>query len=193
MMSPTVARRSLPLPPRALLLAVSLLGPFAFAASAQSGAVPDSTQRAQLESRIGRLGQVQIVGAAGTQLLPRPVVREDGIHMREPYHAPRPALIVVGDVPESRRPPASVPWDQIDSVQVREGLQPRSTLMGLGIGALVGGLISGVILHRDLERLGLSGPGVISVFSVPGAVVGFALGAGIQHWHTVYPPRPRRE
>ena len=55
----------------------------ALAAAPPRAAVPDSAARAALQRQIGHLGRVRLVGPAGETFLLRPVVRDDGLHMRD--------------------------------------------------------------------------------------------------------------
>ncbi len=148
--------------------------------------VPDSAQRARLQESIGHLGSVQILGAGRATLLLKPVVRDDGLHMREPYRAPRLALVEIGDVPKPPPPPDFVPWSAIEAVQVKRSMNPGSMARGFVIGGLLGALVS-MPFVQALGRADVPRAPAISFFAVPGAAVGVVFGAGIQHWETVYP------
>jgi len=166
-----------------IALVVALL---AAAVPAAHAAAPDSCQRAALQRRIGGLREVLLVGPAGEILLRQPLVDPDGIRMREPFHPPRPALIVVGELPAAPRPVERVAWSDIDSVQVHVGGDPGSITMGFVIGALVGVLIS-VPFSQVAAQMGVPKQVTFSLTGGLGGLFGAAFGAGVQHWRTVFP------
>jgi len=160
---------------------------------ARAEAVPDSATRAALLRRIGHLAKVRVLGPAGETILLKPTVREDGLRMREPYHPPRPALVVIGEVPPPPPPVDFVPWSAIAEVQVARG----EPLRGLASGALFGLGLSTIVLlvyHRAYSRyqedalpIALVGG---SVVVVTGAVVGATIGSFTEGWRSVYPEAP---
>lgn len=154
-------------------------------ASAAQAAAPDSCQRAALQRRIGGLGEVRILGPTGPTLLHRPLVRDGGIYMGT-FHAPRPALIVGGDLPAAPRPVERVAWSDIDSVQVRKGADAGSINQGLWIGALVDLAVTARFAQGAAE-MGIPRELIFPLGAVQGGLVGALFGAGIQHWRTVYP------
>ena len=158
-----------------------------------AGAVPDSTARADLQRRIGHLGRVRLLGPAGETFLLKPAVREDGLHMRERWRAPRPALIVAGEVPPPPAPVDFVPWSEIDEVQVPRGDPVR----GLVAGALLGAGASVVLIpackgaiHMDvdfpIEAL------CAAVLVGGGALCGAVVGSYTEGWRTVHPVPPEK-
>jgi hypothetical protein len=172
-------------------LAASLLA----AAPAVAGATPDSAARAALQRRIGRLGSVQLVGPAGSILLFKPVVREDGLHMREPWKPPRAALIVLGDVPAPPRPVEFVPWSAIEQVQVRRSGVGTGLLAGAAFGAGLAAILAVVYHHQITGDWETAQPVVLAGGTVlvgAGAVAGMLLGSLGGGWDTAYPaPAPR--
>jgi hypothetical protein len=185
----TASRRVLAL----LALAASLAA--ASAAPARAGAVPDSATRASLQWRIGHLGKVRLVGPAGETFLLEPVVRDDGLHMRRRWKAPRRALIVVGEVPAPPPPPAFVPWSEIDEVQVPRGDPARGALTGAVLGAGVSVILLAV--NNDVWRrypqealpLVITGSAVLIAGC---AVVGAVAGSYTENWRTVHPAPPEK-
>jgi hypothetical protein len=178
-----------------LALGAALLAAVTLAPSARAVPAPDSAQRAALQSRIGHLGRVQIVGERGATLLLKPVVRDDGLHMREPWHPPRQALIEIDATPPPA-PPSFVPWSEIAAVQVPTG----DFRGGATAGAVVGAFVVAVTLfsfrhdlHADWDTYAPSvwtgAPIVIGVSTLAG---GLLFGLGSNDWRTVYPPPRRR-
>jgi hypothetical protein len=186
---------------RALGLAalLALLCAPAVPATAGQTATPDSAARAALQRRIGRLGSVQLVGPAGSVLLLEPVVREDGLHMREPWKPPRAALFVSADAPVPPRPVEFVPWSAIEQVQVRRSGTGTGLLAGAAFGAGLSGLLA-LAFHGQIAsnwEAGTAQPALIAGSAIlvgTGALTGALLGSFGGGWHTVYPepaPRPR--
>jgi len=179
-----------------LVFAAALLAPALPPPLARAADWPDSAQRAALQNRIGRLGRVQILGSRGATLLLKPVVRDDGLHMREPYRPPRQALIEIGDVPPPPPPVPFVPWSEIRAVQV-----PASGFAsGAGMGAALGAIMAGTTLlafRHEISRNWENYEGVILV-GVPLFVGAGALAGGLVFgvfsggWRTVYPVAPPR-
>ena len=180
---------------------LALLGPLAPpGTSAAQGVAPDSAARAALQRRIGRLGSVQLVGPAGSVVLLEPVVREDGLHMREPWKPPRAAVFVSADTPVPPRPVEFVPWSAIEQVQVRGSGARIGLLAGAAFGAGLSGLLA-LAFHGQIASSWESGaaqPVIIAGSAIlvgTGAVAGALIGVSGGGWHTVYPepaPRPRR-
>ena len=175
------------------LLAAALAAP-----TARAGAVPDSAVRAALQRQIGHLGRVQVVGPAGSTLLLKPVVREDGLHMREPWRAPRPALVVIGDVPAPPPPVDFVPWSEIAQVQVPRGDPARGAIsgaiFGAGLSAITLVVYNGVARRYPEEALPIVITGSAILIGA-GAAVGAVIGSYTENWRTIYPappPKPRR-
>jgi hypothetical protein len=177
------------------LLALAVLLAAASAAPARAGAVPDSAARVALQRRIGHLGRVRLLGPAGETLLLKPAVREDGLHMREPHRVPRPAVIVIGDIPAPPPPVDFVPWSEIDEVQVARGDPAR----GLVIGALLGAGVSAVLIgtynssiRADTEvAMPIVATGA-AILVAGGALLGALLGSYTENWRTVHPPPPEK-
>lgn len=180
--------------PLAALIAI-LCSPVVPGASAAGSSVPDSAQRAALERRIGRLGNVQLVGPTGGTLMLKPVVREDGLHMRGPWKPPRAALFVSGDVPAPSRPVDFVPWSAIEQVQVQRSGARTGFLAGAAFGAGVAAMLALGFQHEitnnwkaDRAVVFVGIPALIGT----GAATGMLLGSFSGGWHTVYPaPAPR--
>ena len=179
-----------------LTLAAALLAAVTLVAPARAVPAPDSAQRAALQSRIGHLGRVQIVGASGTTLLLKPVVRDDGLHLREPYRAPRQALIEIGEVPPSPPPVPFVPWSEIGVVQA----PVNGFKAGLVAGAVFAGVMAGAVLlsqHRAIAREWDQYRGLV-VIGTPLFIGAGALAGGLlfglvgEQWKTVYPVRAAR-
>ena len=179
---------------RAIRLAVLVVlscSPVVPGASAAESGAPDSTQRAALQERIGRLDRVRVLGPAGTTLLLEPVVREDGLHMRGPWKPPRAALFVSADAPVPPRPAEFVPWSAIERVQVHRSAARSGALTGAVIGGCVVGL-SLLTYHRQVagswEEAGhwiLAGSAVV----IGGTTLtGLVLGTFAEEWTPVYPP-----
>ena len=179
---------------RLTLVALALLVWAQSAGAAPAGAVPDSATRAALQKRIGRLAKVRLLGPAGQEtILLKPLVRDDGLHMREPYRRPRPAVIVLGEVPAPPPPVDFVPWSAIDEVQVARGDPARGALSGalFGVGVVA---ISLAASHRVIQRypedampLVFMGGGIL----VAGCtVVGAVVGSYTEGWRTVHPEPP---
>jgi hypothetical protein len=160
---------------------------------ARADVVPDSATRAALQRRIGRLAKVRVLGAAGETILLKPTVLEDGLRMREPYRPPRPALVVIGELPPPPPPVDFVPWSAIAEVQVARGEPVR----GLVAGALFGAGLSAILFfayERVYQRYGDEAVPVAllggSSLTVTGAVVGATIGSFTEGWRTVYPAPP---
>jgi hypothetical protein len=158
-----------------------------------AGAVPepDSTQRAALQARIGRLDRVRILGPAGTTLLLEPAVREDGLRMRRPWRPPRAALFFSADAPAAARPLQFVPWSAIEGVQVRR----RGARSGALTGATIGGLAAGLSFlthHHEVAESWDEYGGLIVTYGVVviggAALAGLVLGTLAEGWETVWPP-----
>lgn len=167
------------------------------AAPARAIPAPGSAQRAALQDRIGRLSRVQILGPSGATLLLKPVVRDDGLHMREPYSAPRQALIEIGDVPQPPPPVSFVSWSEIDAVQA----PVRAFRSGVVTGVVLSSLIVGATLfsfrrpfmddwdrHRGTVLVGT--PLLIGTGALAGGLLFALLG---EDWQTVYPVRTARK
>lgn len=177
------------------IIALALLAPGFSAARALAGAVPDSATRAAVQRQIGHLGRVRIVGPAGETLLLKPVVREDGLHMREPWRRPRPALVVVGEIPAPPPPVDFVPWSGIDEVQVARGDPMRGALtgaiFGAGLSAILLTVYNGVARRYPEEAV----PIVITggAILIGGcAAVGAVAGSYTENWRTVHPAPPAK-
>jgi hypothetical protein len=170
---------------RELVLGAALLAAVTLAPPARAVPAPDSAQRAALQSRIGHLGRVQIVGTRGATLLLKPVVRDDGLHLREPCRAPRQALIQIGEVPPP--PVPFVPWSEIGVVQAP-------------VNGFKAGLVAGAVLlsqHRAIAREWDQYRGLVVIgtplFMGAGALSGGLLfGLVGEQWKTVYPVRAAR-
>jgi hypothetical protein len=181
---------------RELALGAALLAAVTLAPSARAVPAPDSAQRAALQSRIGRLGRVQIVGPSGATLLFKPVVRDDGLHMREPYRAPRRALIEIGELPPLPPPVPFVPWSEIGVVQA----PANGFSAGLGAGAVVAGVMAGAVIfsyRHVISREWYRYDGIVMVgtplFIGAGALAGGLLfGLTGEQWKTVYPGHPAK-
>jgi hypothetical protein len=155
--------------------------------------VPDSITRAALQRQIGHLGKVRLAGPAGETFLLKPVVRDDGLHMSGRWRAPRPALIVIGDVPAPPPPVDFVPWSEIDQVQVPRGDPLRGALSGAIFGAGLSAIIitgyNGVVRRYPEDALPIVIAG--SAILVGGcAAVGAVVGSYTEGWRTVYPAPP---
>jgi hypothetical protein len=181
-------------PHRAVLLA--LLAVVLSAAPARAGAVPDSATRASLQRQIGHLGRVRIGGRGGQTLLLKPVVREDGLRMREPWHNPRPAFIVIGEVPAPPPPVAFVPWSEIDEVQVPRGDPLRGSIsgaiFGAGLSAIVVTVYNGVVRRYPEDAVPIVITGTAILVGV-GASVGAVVGSYTENWRTIYPALPAKQ
>jgi hypothetical protein len=178
--------------PAAIVLALLAAAPPG-AASARAGTVPDSAARAALERQVGHLGRVRIAGPAGHTLVLKPVVCEDGLHMRGPWHAPRPALVVIGDVPAPPPPVAFVPWSEIDQVQVPRGDPGRGALSGAIFGAGLSAIL--ITIYQQAIRMDteVALPLVLTGSAVlvgTGALFGAVAGSYAEDWRTVYPAPP---
>jgi hypothetical protein len=179
-----------------LALGAALLAAVTLAAPVAAVPAPDSAQRATLQRRIGRLGRVQIVGPSGQTLLLKPVVRDDGLHMRELYRAPRQALIEIGEVPLPPPPVPFVPWSEITAI--------RAPARGFASGAMMGAIFAtGVTaatlfafrheLSHDWDvyepAVWFGAPLVIGAGVLAG---GLLFGLVGEEWRTVYPARTAR-
>jgi hypothetical protein len=181
---------------RELTLGAALLAAVTFAAPVRAVPAPDSAQRAALQSRIGHLGRVQIVGARGATLLLKPVVRDDGLHMREPYRAPRQALIEIGELPPPPPPVPFVPWSEISVVQA----PVNGFKAGLVAGAVFAGVMAGAVIFsyrhvisREWDRYDGAVMVGTPLFMGAGALAGGLLfGLVGEQWRTVYPVRAAR-
>jgi hypothetical protein len=158
---------------------------------AQDGSAPDSAQRAALQERIGHLGRVRIQGPGGTTLLLEPVVREDGLHMRGPWKAPRPALFVAGALPAAPHPAEFVPWSAIERVEVHRNAARSGALTG----AVIGGFVVGLTLLTSRRQVTDSWEQYGSWIMAGSAVliggttlIGLVLGTYGEEWAPVYPP-----
>jgi hypothetical protein len=169
----------------ALLVGASLATPV--------GAVPDpdSAQRAALQERVGHLDRVRILGPGGTTLLLKPVVREDGLHMRGLWKPPRAALFVSADAPAPPRPVEFVPWGAIERVQVHRS----ATRSGALTGAVIGGFVVGLTLLASRRQVSeewkqadiwiMAGSALV----IGGTTLtGLVLGTFAEEWTPVYPP-----
>ncbi len=176
---------------RALGILVLLL--VAAASTTHAAVAPDSAQRAALEARIGRAAKVRLLAPEGPIIMLEPTVREDGIGAGKPYHPPRPALIVVGEV-RAAQPVDFVPWSRIEGVQVRTSAARGGAVLGALVGlALVGAGVRVLQASKDIDWadgrgqvIGI-GAGIVGA----GALAGFALGSLGEDWKTVYPPPGR--
>ncbi len=173
------------------LQAVLVAGLVLAAGGAGAAEVPDSTTRAALAGRIGRLEEVRILTPGGPLLLRHPAVTDSGLRAREPYRAPRPAIVVIGKVPAGPAPLEFVPWSRIDEVQVGGTFNPSS----MAGSALLGGLAMLAIsmpLAHSVETAGVPPGTVFTLGAGMGAVFGSMFGAAVVHWRTVYPERASR-
>jgi hypothetical protein len=172
---------------------LALLAAELAAAPARASAVPDSTARAALERQLGHVGRVRVAGPAGHTFVLRPAVREDGLHMRGTWRAPRPALVVIGDVPGPPPPVAFVPWSEIDAVQVPRGDPLKGlfsgAIFGAGMSAILTVVYGGVVRRYPDQALPFVFAGT-AVLVATGATIGAVAGSYAEDWRTVYPPPP---
>ncbi len=161
------------------------------ACGAGAAEAPDSTTRAVLGERIARREEVRILTPGGPLLLRHPAVTDSGLRAREPYRAPRPAIVVIGKVPAGPAPLEFVPWSRIDEVQVGGAFDPGN----MAGGALLGGLVMlGVSwpFARTLDRAGVPQVTILTLGGGMGAIFGGLFGAAVVHWRTVYPEQTSR-
>jgi len=173
------------------MLALALVA--AAAGTSAAAVAPDSAARAALQARIRRLGDVRIVGSAGTVRLLVPEVRDDGLHMRRPWKPPRAALFVSPDVPAPPRPVEFVPWSEISEVQVRRSRPGRGALMGAAFGAGLSLMLAAMDRDKITEAWDQAAPVVFAGGAIvvgAGAAIGALLGSVSEDWRTVYPAPP---
>ena len=154
---------------------------------------PNSTARAALQEHLESARRVRVAGAAGAQLLLRPLVEAEGLRPPglERSLSPRTAIIETPDAPRPPAPPALIPWITIDDVQTSRNAALPGFLVGAAIGAAVAAPVAWLFSH-PFERSRSNGSGAaIMVFGTGGCgFLGLVIGSNITRWKTVLPVNP---
>lgn len=163
----------------------SLATALAFAlapACAWAVGMPSPDRLARLQASCDSVGRVRVVTRRASFEVTHPSLNSNGVRV-SPLRG-RAALVTIGDAHEPER---RIPWDEVERMDVGTPHMWRGGLIGLGIGAGLGGSLVAAS-GPDLER---EGDGVVAWFAVALAlttgVVGLLVGASSIHWVALYP------